>query len=89
MIKRVSRQWWFFWLTAASYVGLNVCNTLHTYIVAIGREGWKTLDSFDISLMLLSTGAAMFIAIRALLNGEYNKASNGTVKAGTENASTN
>jgi len=85
-LKKVSKQWWFFWVTAGTYLLWSVSNTLHAYIIAIGRDGWKALDSFDVIVMSLATISSTCMTLRALMNGEYNKASNVNVKAGTENA---
>lgn len=79
-MKPIINRWWMFWLSAASYMVLGFFASLNVGVSQMSGEAWNRmfdvhfLRSQDFWILASSTAVGTLLPLRALMNGDYQKA---------------
>lgn len=77
---KIAKRWWMFWLTAAMYATIGMCTALTSAVSQMTDEQWEQMlthpvyTSRSFWILVPTTILGGFSQVRALMNGEYQKA---------------
>jgi len=77
ILKRISRKWWFVWVSFGAYLGLAIAAPIGTWLATIGKHGWKDVDTYDVLVLTVATVTSVCTTIKTYTSRDFGNAVDG------------